>query len=340
MRRVDRIAKIKELQKQRGSKVICYVLGDRPSLETKIHSEILPFFYDILTRKEPSAIVDLFIYSIGGITTAAWGIANLLNEFSKHYNVLIPYKALSAATLISLGAKEIIMTELGQLSPVDPSVNSPFNPQVPGQQVSQGQISLLPVPVEDCIGYLNLAKNEAGIKNDEDITTVFSKLVDQIHPLALGGVYRAGEQIKMLSQKLLSKNIKDETTINKIVETLTKTLYSHDYIIARTEAKDLIGLPVKIEPKTERLIYELFQIYTDDLELLIPYIPDIEKSKAEPKSNKTNVYCRAFVESEDIAYTFTTEKTFEEFNVTRPGVPFPEKAIRQKTTFEGWRKTS
>ncbi len=118
MGRKERINIIKELQEYRGNKVICYVLGDRLTLETKMHSEILPYFYNILKVKEKGKAVDLFLYSTGGITTAAWGIANLLNEFSDHYNVLIPYKALSAATLVSLGAKEIVMTELGQLSPV------------------------------------------------------------------------------------------------------------------------------------------------------------------------------------------------------------------------------
>jgi hypothetical protein len=338
MGRPERISIIKEIQQLRGNKVISYVLGDRMTLETKIHAEVLPYLYNLLKKKKPEQVVDLFLYGIGGITTAAWGIANLLNEFSDHYNVLIPYKALSAATLICLGAKDIFMTELGQLSPVDPSVNSPFNPQVSGQQVNQGQLTLLPVPVEDCIAFLDLAKKEAGIKNDDDITKVFSHLVEKIHPLALGGVYRAREQIKMLSEKLLSINIKDQTVRNKIIDTLTKSLYSHDYIISRSEAKDLIGLPVKTDPKTVQCISKLFDQYMSDMELTVPFIPEIEKMKAEGLEGKTKVYYRAFVESEDLSYAFVTERKFEEFTVTRPGIPFPEKAIKQQNVFEGWRE--
>lgn len=304
-----------------------------------MHSEVLPYFYNLLKLKEKGKPIDLFLYSTGGITTAAWGIANLLNEFSEYYNVLIPYKALSAATLVSLGAKEIIMTELGQLSPVDPSVNSPFNPPLPSQQqVPQAPVNLLPVPVEDCIGYLNLARQEARIENEEDMTTVFSKLVDRIHPLALGNVYRAREQIKMLSEKLLSKNIPDERKRQKIIETLTKALYSHDYIIARTEAKELLELPVKIDENAENIITELFEHYMKDMELSVPFIPEIEKAKADASADKTNTYYRAFVESENECYEFVTQRKFEEFMVTRPGIPAPEKAIRQTTVYEGWRK--
>ena len=338
MARSQRLKLIKDIQAHRKNKLLCYVLGDRLSLETKIHAEVLPFLYNLLKRKNKEQIIDLFLYSAGGITTAAWGIANLLNEFSPHYNALVPYKALSAATLICLGAKEIVMTELGQLSPVDPSVNSPFNPPVPVQQPPQGQMNLLPVPVEDCIAYLNLAKIEAGIKNDEDITKVFSNLVEKIHPLALGGVYRAREQIKMLSEKLLTKNMTEKTKRDKIVETLTKSLYSHDYIIGRTEARELIGLPIQTDVKAEELISKLFNQYMEDMELITPYIPEIEKSKADSIENKVKKYYRAFVESEDQSYTFLTERKFEEFTLTRPGIPFPEKAIKQQNVFEGWRE--
>jgi hypothetical protein len=158
--------------------------------------------------------------------------------------------------------------------------------------------------------------------------------------LALGGVYRAREQIRMLSEKLLSKNIKDATARNKIIDTLTKSLYSHDYIISRTEAKDLIGLPIKSDSKAEDLIFKLFDQYMKDMELTSPYIPEIEKAKTDVLESKTKVYYRAFVESEDLSYGFVTERKFEEFTLTRPGVPFPEKAIKQQNIFEGWREVA
>ncbi len=162
--------------------------------------------------------------------------------------------------------------------------------------------------------------------------------MDKVHPLALGSVYRAREQIKMLSQKLLSRNIKDETKRNRIIDTLTKALYSHDYIIARTEAKELIDLPIKLDEKAESIIAKLFELYMNDMELTVPFIPDIEKNKADKKPDKINTYYRAFVESEDECYAFVTQRQFEEFNITRPGIPLPEKAIRQKNIYEGWRR--
>jgi len=47
------------------------------------------------------------------------------------FNVIIPFKALSCATLMALGADNILMTKMGQLSPIDPSIDSPLAPTAP-----------------------------------------------------------------------------------------------------------------------------------------------------------------------------------------------------------------
>lgn len=45
----------------------------------------------------------------------------MFREYSKQgsFSVLTPYRAHSAATVISLGADEIIMTEKSELGPID-----------------------------------------------------------------------------------------------------------------------------------------------------------------------------------------------------------------------------
>ena len=85
----------------RGSPVICYVTGDRRGLEAKIAMDIFPFFYKVLMKMGKQDRIDLFLYSTGGLTMAAWGLVNLLREFCGHFSVLIAPKAHSTATLIS-----------------------------------------------------------------------------------------------------------------------------------------------------------------------------------------------------------------------------------------------
>src|SRR2546428_11136543 len=67
-------------------------------------------------QTEPVPKIDVLLYSTGGHTLAAWGLANLVREYCNEVAVLIPHRALSAATLFTLSANEIIMSRLGQLT--------------------------------------------------------------------------------------------------------------------------------------------------------------------------------------------------------------------------------
>jgi len=57
---------------------------------------------------------------------------------------------------------------------------------------------------------------------------------------------------------------------------LTRELGSHDYLIFRNEARDLLGEQVaKDDPALERLVWQLYQDFADDMELGQLYDPGI-----------------------------------------------------------------
>ena len=157
MSRDVRLKLIEEIEKERHSKVIVYITGDRPGFETKIASDIFSLVFKHLSSFGETTTIDLFLYSTGGLTISGWGLVNLIREFCEKFSVIIPFKAHSCATLIVLGADEIIMGKLGQLSPVDPSITSPYSPTLPGVQ-QPGVVNLIPISVEDVVGYLDLAR--------------------------------------------------------------------------------------------------------------------------------------------------------------------------------------
>ena len=66
--------------------------------------------------------IDLYIYSRGGDVSVPWTVASMVREFCDEFNILIPYKAHSAATLRSLGADNIIMGRKAELAPIDPTL--------------------------------------------------------------------------------------------------------------------------------------------------------------------------------------------------------------------------
>jgi ribonuclease HIII len=340
MGRKNRLKLIAQIEKERNSKVLCFLTGDRRGYETRIHPEVHTMMYNHLQHFGEVDKIDLFLYSTGGVTMAAWSIVNLIREFCKTFSVIVPFKAFSTATLICLGADEIIMGKLGQLGPVDPSVTMPFNPQAPGVGGSAGR--LLPISVEEVRSFIDFAKdkNFCGLSNEDTLKDVLGQLTNKVHPLSLGSVYRAIEQIKMISTKLLKFHMtqkKDESKIKKIVGDLTKNLYSHDYIISRKEAKNEIKLKItnaeSIKTRFDGLIYDLFKDYEKEMCLTNNFNPDVFLGK---KNKGIETFYRAFLESKSRADSFITKNEFNRTEQIIPPATIPQTVFAARTIREGW----
>lgn len=274
---------IKDLEGERKSRIICYFLGDRqgypqgmtPDLATMIASDAIRPFYDHLEGIGFQDRVDLFLYSRGGDTNIPLRLVRLIREHCKDFSVLVPFRAHSAATMICLGADEIVMGRMGEISPVDPTTANVFNPIDPINPTGRW-----PISVEDLTAYFDLAREIAKLDTEESTQGVFKALTDKINPIALGNVHRTYNLIRILVPKLLglhidSTQVKNKEKIENIVEILTETLYTHNYPICRIEARDIIGLNV-VEPsqKVETLMWSLYKQYELDLKLLQPFDPN------------------------------------------------------------------
>jgi hypothetical protein len=263
---------ITEISRLRGSNVLCYIGGDRQTISTRIAPDIIPVFYKHLELLGPSEKIDLFLFTKGGDVLTALRLVHLLYEYTDNFSVLIPYKAYSAGTLISLGASEIIMGKLGELSPVDPNITSVFNPVDPANPQMK-----LAINVEDVYSYFSIAKNEVGIQGDDALAGVFKHLIEQVHPLAVGTIHRTYSLIRLIARRLLLTHMdaSRQSEIDEIVNTLTEKLFAHNYMISRMEARDTLKLPVTFsEPQLETLMWELYENYKDQLELERPFIPE------------------------------------------------------------------
>lgn len=266
----DRKKLYRELEEKTGSRVLVYVTSDRQKFEAQIAPDVIDIFIDQLERIGPVPKLSLYLYTRGGNTAAAWNIVNLLRMYCDELQVIIPYKAHSAGTLISLGANSIMMTKQATLGPIDPSLNSPLNPRSPGAN----PVGTYPVSVEAVKGFLDLAKEELEIKDDMALANVMVKLSEMVHPLVLGEVYRARAQIKMLAEKLLVNQVTDTDKVKRIISFLCSDSGSHDYTINRREAKDSLGLNIiKPDDETYRIIKGIYEDISDELGLRIPYDP-------------------------------------------------------------------
>jgi len=303
----SRLELIKQIEKERNSTVICYITGDRDKFKTQIGEDVIPILFRHLECIGKKDNIDLFLYTRGGDMVAPLKIVKLVRNYCKKFSVLVPYRAHSAGTLITLGADEIVMHKLGELTPVDPATAHPFNPRDPDNPKN-----VIPISVEDINSYLLLAKDKGKVKDDQ-MSEIYQNLTKHsysdpkhIHPLALGNVYRAQRMIRILAEKLLSIHINIEKKNNKkfvekIINEITSDICVHNYPIYRDEAKKM-GLKITIpDEKLEKILYSLYESYAEEMQLDCPFNP---REVLGQETTKELKYGAAYIESSVALDTF------------------------------------
>jgi ClpP class serine protease len=180
----QRIPLIEELEQSRNSRVICLLTSLRPGVQAQMAEDQVRVIFDHLQQIEVKPIpkLDIFLCSNGGSGTVPWRLVALFREFAESFNVLIPYRAYSAASLLALGADEIVMHPFAELGPIDPTVSNEFNP------VEKDTNRRLGISVEDVRAYVNFVKKTVGITHEDELVKAIEILVRKVHPLALGNV--------------------------------------------------------------------------------------------------------------------------------------------------------
>jgi hypothetical protein len=219
------IAKIEKLIRGR---LITYWNGPNGSV---CQNDVIGF-YELLKAIGPQPHLYLFIKSDGGTGTASLRIVNLLRQFAEKVTVLVPLECNSAATMIALGADEVCMGPLSQLSAVDTSLThdlSPVDKDNRRVRVSLDELSRI----------LNLWQKSEG----DEKTNPYPALFQHVHPLVFGAVNRASSLSIRICEEILSYHMKDSKRVKKICSILNEDYPSHSYPITLKEAQR-IGLNV------------------------------------------------------------------------------------------------
>jgi len=327
---------IQEIEKLRKSTVICYLTTLRPGVQGAIGDDQVRVMFDHLglLKKRPIENLDLFLVSNGGNGVIPWRLVSLFREFAKNFRVLIPYRAYSAATLIALGADEIVMHPFGELGPIDPSVSNDFNPRSPdGRPVA--------ISVEDVKAYITFIKKTVGITHEDELVKTIESLCSQVHPLALGNVERFVSQARMVATKVLKTHMQDDADhiIDEMVENMTSKLYFHGHPINRNEAKKDLKLKVcqNCSPELEKLIWSLyldFEAEFKNTELFFPAGELFQKLGLNIALNSTAEteleLLHASIQSASLKSTFTSKRRF--LMTQTPGGP----QMSEQVLAQGW----
>ncbi len=332
----NRIALVKKIEQVRGSHLLCLLTSLRQGVPSQIADDAVRVFFDhlLLLPSRPVEKLDLFLCSNGGVGTVPWRLVALFREFAKSFNVLVPYRAYSAASLLALGADEIVMHPFAELGPIDPTVSNDFNP------AEEGTGRRLGISVEDVAAYIAFIKSTVGITHEDELVKTIEILAQKVHPLALGNVERFLSQSRMIARKILRTHMgqADEHTINEIVENMASRLYFHGHPINRREAKNDIGLKVvEPAPELEAAIWDLYKDYDAEFENLSVFNPlgdlaAMPQGPGPPQREYTLVH--AMVESPRMSSKHTTQRRY-----TMLPIPAPQAgqlAVREDILSQGW----
>ena len=296
MATAQRLELIRRIQKLRGSRVIAYVCSDRQGAAAQIGDDAVRSMYDHVRRIGKTESIDLYLYSRGGAVEVPWRMVSMLREYCDELNVLIPYRAHSAATLIALGCDGVVMGRKAELGPIDPAVNRITHET--GTPVQEQ------IRVEDVMSYIGFLKEKAGLGDQQAIAENVRVLSEKLSPWVLGSIYRTHSHIRMVSRKLLTchKARLDGQKASLIIESLAEKTYLHGHGIGRREAKDL-GLPVtEPEPELEEAMWELLEQYEATMEMRHPI--DTDAIMGEDADEWKNPIIISVIESEDLTSVF------------------------------------
>jgi hypothetical protein len=209
-------------------------------------------FYGILRNMGKVNRLSLFIKSDGGSGQASLRLVHLLRQYVTRLTALVPLECASAATMLALGADNILMGPLAHLSAVDTSLThdlSPIDRDNNRVRVSQDELHRV----------VRLWQKEAPNKDSNPYASLFA----HVHPLVIGAVDRSSALSTKLCVEILSYHLKDKKKAKRISSILNSEYPSHGYPITLQEARR-IGLNVKpLDESTNQLLCELNESYAE-----------------------------------------------------------------------------
>ena len=223
-----RLMKLKEIEKERGSRAISLI--HRQETLAFLGIPFLRFLsidesekiLRVIRKTSDDTPIDLIIHTPGGLLLAAEQIANALKAHPAKVSVMVPHFAMSGGTLITLAADEIYMDPNAVLGPIDPQISN--------------------YPAASIIK----AVGQKTTDEVDDKTLIMADIGE-----------KATRQVRQTITRLLEHKLPTEDA-HKLAETLSSGQWTHDYPIKVDEAKEM-GLPVTVEVPEQ--VYDLMELY-------------------------------------------------------------------------------
>ena len=214
-----------------------------PSTMFKVRNEIIDFKIEFPNVKE----IDFIINSPGGSPADAYRIIRTLRNNFEEVNIIIPFWAKSAATLLSLGGTQIIMDEFGEFGPLDIQIpiERDDSPEIDRESALNDEYSVRRIETRSQELYyqmfinlyssedIKINKNELSKQLLAYLASFYKPLLSQINPYYLGRKKRALEIGQQYAARILTTYYPELGERNKsyLIDYLVNGCPDHSYVI-------------------------------------------------------------------------------------------------------------
>lgn len=256
---VDRKKFYGQIENLRKRPLISYVTSIRPNMGGNMAGDSISSIIELvdLIPKDKKEI-DLLIISNGGDPITSLRIISLLRERFEKISVLLPYVAYSAATILALGADEIIMHPYSNLGPIDPQL-------IVSKQNFQGQPQQMHFSSEDLRNYIDFLKSDVNLTDQSQLNSALMPLISEVGALSIGNAKRSQQLSLALSEKMLTTHMVDKGKATTIAKALNSSYYHHGYAVSRKEAEDLGLNIIRPEQKLEKLLWNIWKDFSNEM---------------------------------------------------------------------------
>lgn len=237
---------IKEIEAETSTSLICYVA---PALRQIDRLDTLAMV-DLLHNVTPGTPIDLLLHSPGGDIDAAEKLITLVRRRAgaSPVRVIVPDFAKSAATLIALGANEIVMSDSSELGAIDPQFELVD---------ANGHASTLSAQ-----SYLDAFTLHADNLKNDPADPVAALMLSKMEPATVRKLERMIQRSKSIAESLLASMVKDPETAKEIAKKLSDTerWHSHGQMISQ-EAATGLGLRIAYLRPEDPLWLKYWRLY-------------------------------------------------------------------------------
>lgn len=203
-------------------------------------------FEDILRTLERDKFekkLDLAIHSPGGLPEVAAKFIQIARSYSVQFRIIVPSTAMSAATLMAMGADQIVMSDTSKLGPIDPQLQTVNRNGQPIRRPAKAFID----------AYESLIRHAHDAIAKGQPPQAFFAMLGNEDPSWIMECIRARTATKKLAAQLLKDHMlagKSEQLINDVVEKFVQAgdELTHGSPIYWDQAKQF-GLKIQHEDK-------------------------------------------------------------------------------------------